>query len=123
MVYFQQSPSPYFILFCLIHKLCAVISVLPYKIRNPLKIFYLYVSYIRVLKKFIKDKLFVLAYLLTIGFHVFMYRILQVNTFTSESILTSVQSYNEYSDMCMNMLQMSSTSVRVCQLTPNYIRA
>ena len=54
---------------------------------------------------------------------VLMYGIARVNTFTLESILTFLRSYHKYSDILMNMSQVSSTCVRLCQLTPNYIRA
>ena len=52
-----------------------------------------------------------------------MHRILEVNTYTSGSILIFVQSYHKYSDIFMNMSQITSTCVRECQLTPDYIRA
>ena len=48
-----------------------------------------------------------------------MYGILRVNTYASGSTLTFVRSYHEYSDICINMSQISSTCVWVCQLTPH----
>ena len=51
-----------------------------------------------------------------------MYEILRVNTSPSGNILTFIQSCHEYPDVCISMSQISTTSVQVCQLRPNYMR-
>ena len=50
-----------------------------------------------------------------------MYGILWVNTYTSEIIVTFVRSWHKYSDIGMNMSQISSTCVPVCHLALDYI--
>ena len=44
-----------------------------------------------------------------------------MNSFPSSNILTFVRLCQEYPDICINMSQISSMSVQVCQFTPNYI--
>ena len=51
-----------------------------------------------------------------------MYGIQWVDTFPSGNILTFVRSCHEYPEICMNMSQIPSKYVQVCQFTPNYIR-
>ena len=47
-----------------------------------------------------------------------MYRILRLNTFKPDSILTFIRSCHKYSEICMNMSQKSSKCVWVCR---NYL--
>ena len=51
-----------------------------------------------------------------------MYGILQENNLPSRNILSFVQSCHKYPEICINMSQIYSTYVQVCQLKPNYTR-
>ena len=50
-----------------------------------------------------------------------MFIVLRANTYISESILTFVWLCHKYSDICMNMSQISSTYLWVFQFKPDYI--